>query len=158
MRESAIGVGCFKSPLDFFMPPFLLPSHWITMSPPDVEGPIGYATVGIFLAFLFLGIVCRVSTDHKSKDFYLRAIAHRTATFLVTMGVLGTLLFFFSYEGIQLLGARFWYPLWLLAALVWTVCIVRYATRDIPRLKTSAEVREKQLKYLPQKTKKKYRR
>lgn len=140
------------------MPLFLLPSYWFTMRPPDVEGPIGYATLGVFLAFLFLGIVCRISADHRGKDFYLRAIGHRTATFLVTMGLLGTLLFFFSYEGIQLLGARFWYPLWLLAALVWAVCIVRYVTRDIPRLKASVDAREKQLKYLPQKNKKKYRR
>lgn len=131
------------------MSSFFQPSYWFTMSVPEVGGLLGTLVFVVFVATFVLGLVGRIVVDRKTTDRYKREIGGRVSNLLVTMGILGAVLFFFSFERIQLFGARFWYPTWLLATLVWAWFIVRYLRRDVPAKRAREESLKAQGKYLP---------
>ncbi len=131
------------------MSSFFQPMYWLTLQPPEVGGLLGGLVFGFFVLFLVFGIIGRIVVDRKGDDRYKRDVGSRISSLLVTMGLLGVILFFFSFEGIQLFGARFWYPLWVLATLVWVFFLVRYVKRDIPAKREREERLREQGKYLP---------
>ncbi len=131
------------------MSSFFQPMYWLTLQPPEVGGLLGGLVFGLFVLFLVFGIIGRIVVDRKGDDRYKRDVGSRISSLLVTMGLLGVILFFFSFEGIQLFGARFWYPLWVLATLVWVFFLVRYVKRDIPAKREREERLREQGKYLP---------
>ncbi|TAL50623.1 hypothetical protein EPN81_02380 [Patescibacteria group bacterium] len=131
------------------MSSFLQPTYWLTLQPPEVGGLLGSIVFGLFVLFLILGIIGRIVVDRRGGDRYKREVGSRVSTLLVTMGILGVILFFFSFEGIQLFGARFWYPIWMIATIVWVFFLVRYMKRDVPVKRAREEMLKEQGKYLP---------
>ena len=85
-------------------------------------------------------------------------VANRLSTLFVTMGIIGLCLFLFSFEEIELFGARFWYPVWFMVVLVWAFMIYRYATHEVPTKQKRAQELEARSKYLPKAHSKKKRR
>ncbi len=132
------------------MSAFLQPSYWFTLQPPEVGGLLGNILFVIFVAFLVLGIIGRIVVDRRGDDRYKKEVGGRVSNLLVTMGVLGVILYFFSFEGIRLFGARFWYPLWIIAVCVWGFFLVRFVMREIPSRRKREEALKAQTKYLPQ--------
>ena len=123
------------------------------MEPAAVGGVTGNLIFIFFLLVFVVGIVARLKALQK-EDRYLRDVFMRVAVLLITMGLIGVVLFFFSYERIPLFGSRAWYLVWFIATVWWAVWIHRYVKREIPRQKKRAqEVRERN-KYLPAKKKK----
>ena len=88
------------------MSSFFQPSYWLTMQPPEVGGLLGNIVFGVFIGLLVLGIIGRIVVDRRDDDRYKREIGGRISTLLITMGILGVILYFFSFEQIQLFGAR----------------------------------------------------
>lgn len=125
------------------------PTYWLTLQPPEVGGLAGNILFGVFVAFLVLGIIGRIVVDRRGDDRYKREIGSRISSLLITMGVLGIILYFFSFEEVQLFGARFWYPFWILATLVWGFFILRFVQRDVPAKRAREEALKAQGKYLP---------
>lgn len=119
------------------------------MSPPEVGGLLGTIAFVVFILFFVLGIVGHLVAERKGSDRFVREFGHRISTLLVTMGLLGTLLFFFSFEQVRLFGARFWYPLWMITVLAWTLIIFRYLKRDVPLMRAREVARRVQRQYLP---------
>lgn len=132
----------------------LQPSYWFTMNPPEFGGMIGNIVFSIFLLCFVTGIVGRIISD-KSATYYSRLINRRISNLFFTMGLLGLILFFFGFERVQLFGARFWYPLWLLIALVWAGLLVRFVVREIPAMRERHGLSAIREKYLPGKKKSK---
>lgn len=120
------------------------------MAPPEVGGLLGNIVFGVFVGVLILGIIGRIVVDRRGDDRYKKEIGSRISSLLITMGVLGVILFFFSFEKIQLFGARFWYLVWIIATLVWAFLLVRYVKRDVPRKREREVALREQAKYLPQ--------
>ncbi|KKW31584.1 MAG: hypothetical protein UY76_C0055G0007 [Candidatus Uhrbacteria bacterium GW2011_GWA2_52_8d] len=131
------------------MSSLLQPTYWLTLQPPDVGGLLGSIVLGMFVVFLVLGITGRMVVDRRGEDRYKREIGNRISTLFVTMGILGVILFFFSFEQIQLFGARFWYPTWVIATVAWILFLVRYTKRDVPAKRAREERLREQGKYLP---------
>lgn len=125
------------------------PSYWLTLQPPEIGGLLGNVVFGVFIAFLVLGIIGRIVVDRKGADRYKKEIGNRISSLLITMGILGVILYFFSFEEIQLFGARFWYPLWIIATLVWMFFLVRFVKRDVPAKRAREESLRAKWKYLP---------
>ena len=132
----------------------LNPLHWFTLMPPEVSGFAGKAVFVVFLAMFILGIVGRIVAFHRTEDRYIRLIGSRLGALCTTMGILGLILFFFSFEGVQLFGARFWYPMWLLTVLVWGLFIGRFIKRDIPAMREVDLHKKANARYLPRKKRK----
>lgn len=136
---------------------FLNPMYWFTIDPPIVTGLGGNILFATFALLFVFGVVARVVASNRTQDRYVQQLGERVGTMLVTMGILGVILFFISYERIQLFGARFWYPVWLGGFVFWIVMLVRFAKRDIPAMRAKAQSRSAVSKYLPRKKKKKKR-
>ena len=110
---------------------------------------MGSIVLGMFVVFLVLGIIGRMVVDRRGEDRYKLEIGSRISTLFVTMGIFGVILFFFSFEQIQLFGGRFWYPIWIVATIVWAFFLVRYMKRDVPAKRAREESLREQGKYLP---------
>ena len=137
---------------------FFRPMYWLTMNPPQVGGLLGNVVFLVFVLCVVLGIIGHIVTDRHKKDRYVRQIGKRISTLLVTMGILGVLLYFFSFEGIRLFGARFWYPVWMIITAVWVLLIIRFVKKDIPQAQQQTQARKAVTKYLPhRKIKKRHR-
>ncbi len=119
------------------------------MNPPEVGGLLGTIVFVVFVVFFVLGIVGHLVSERKGSDRFVRTVGHRISTLLVTMGLLGVLLFFFSFEGIRMFGARFWYPLWVILVVVWAFLIVRYLKCDVPLQRARETSSRAQRQYLP---------
>lgn len=131
------------------MSSFFQPTYWLTLQPPEINGLLGNAFFSVFVAFLILGIIGRIVVDRRGNDRYKKEIGGRISALLVTMGILGVILFFFSFEEIQLFGARFWYPVWVVATFVWIFFLIRFVKRDVPAKRAREESLKEQGKYLP---------
>jgi hypothetical protein len=69
----------------------------------------------------------------------------------MTMGCLGLLFLFFSFEQARLFGARFWFVLLIIVLLVWLGFISYDYFRVAPRERRIEAVRRQREKYLPKK-------
>lgn len=125
------------------------PSAWFTLSPAQVGEISGNIVFLVFVLLFVCGIVARIVASHKIDDRHMRELGKRIGSFLVTMGILGAMLYFFSYERIRLFGARFWYVLWLVGFLVWVVYIARYARKTVPKMKEQAIALAQKRRYFP---------
>lgn len=125
------------------------PLFWFSLEAANVGGLLGKMLLAFFLLLILVGVVCRMVLMHSSQDRYVKMVVKRMITFCLTMGFLGLLLYFFSYQGIQLFGARFWYPLWDLGAVVWIVSIAKFALKEVPRLREKNMVQSVKSKYIP---------
>lgn len=128
---------------------FFSPLYWFTTEPPEVGGLLGTIVFIVFLACLVLGIVSRISADRRKDDRYIREIGQRLSFFLTSMGIIGVILFFFSYENIHLFGSRFWYPVWMIAFFAWGYMIFRYIREEVPEMRKRDHARKARNKYLP---------
>jgi amino acid transporter len=128
---------------------FFLPSYWFTMQPPEINGWLGTVVFIAFLVIFVVGIAGRVVTDRKNIERLMKIIGGRISTMLIVMGALGLILYFFSFERIQLFGARFWYPIWIVAVVVWAAVLFRFVKRDVPRMREMSALGRERAKYLP---------
>lgn len=111
-----------------------------------------------FLGFglcVIAGAIARISARQKKDDRYLLRAYKDFGNMLVTMGIIGLMFFFFTYEEIYLLGARFWFVLWAIGFAVWAGFIVRYVKVTIPLLRLRDEEKHKKNQYIPRKNRKK---
>ena len=133
-------------------------SHWFTFNPASVGGVTGQFIFGFFAIVFVSGIIAGVMSQHRVEDRYQKILFNKVATMLITMGLLGVGLFFFSYEHVFFLGARFWYPVWLLGAIVWIVFIIRFFRKRIPVMVKRDLSRKEEKKYLPTRKQKRKKR
>ena len=127
----------------------LNPLSWFTFQYANVEGFFGKILLVVFLAFCFFGVVCRIVTIHRTKDRYTKWMGKRLAVLLFTMGFLGIVLYFFSYEQIRFFGGRFWYPLWGIGTVVWAAFLIKFFVKDIPRIRDQQAKEHAKMKYFP---------
>lgn len=125
------------------------PELWFTLSPASVDGVYGKVLFGFFVVLFLVGIVCRIVLIHSAKDRYMKMIGERLSAFFLSMGFVGMVLFFFSYEGIRFFGARFWYVLWFILGVVWTVSLVRFVSKEVPQKREQHLRQHAKSKYLP---------
>ena len=128
---------------------FLDPATWFTLQSAEVGGLSGKLIFGFFAILFVFGIVCRIVSSHKTEDRYMRSLGERLGMMLLTMGLLGVLFYFFSFERIPLFGARFWYVLWVIGLITWIVFIVRFARVTIPQQRERAQRHAQEQKYIP---------
>lgn len=123
-------------------------NFWFALRPAALSERTMVILVVGFAVFLVLAIVCGISAKIKKQNPPLVKLFRKVKKMLSTMGILGFIVLFFSYEQIYLLGSRFWFLLWFIGFVVWTVFIVLYAVKKMPKEKDELEKKQKYLKYL----------
>jgi preprotein translocase subunit SecG len=128
-------------------------SYWLTFSPPSVGGTSGNIIFGFFVLFFVLGIAVRIVANNRTEDRHLKTIANRLAGWFITMGLLGIMLYFFSFERIRFFGAKFWYVVWFIIAAIWFSYLLK-AFKKVPEIKEQAVQNKEKYKYFPPRKKK----
>ena|SRR3972149_80482 len=127
------------------------PNFWVRLDPPPLTlatVKVGLVFFGSFIVLAFLsGLMAKVK--NKQKQHYLARMWARLKSFFTTMGVLGLLLVWFSYEGAVLLSARFWFIIWLLVFGSWLTYIIVDTRKKKPIASPSAIAWRLKQKYLP---------
>ena len=97
---------------------------------------------------MVIGLSLRV-VRHHTKDKPKRALFARVSNMVVTMGVLGLILFFFLYEQINFFGAHFWWLFWTIGLIVWIVSVIRFARTKLAPASEEQLRQKERAKYLP---------
>jgi len=123
--------------------------YWFTFNPGFLSdaAAIGFALFfGLFLAIpICLSMMARkkrIATDPADKK-----VLGKVNTLFATMGVIGFLLLFFSYEAVPMLSMRFSYLLWGLGLAIWLYFIWHYTATEVPRIKDEREKKKQLEKY-----------
>jgi len=135
----------------FDLATLLSPKYWFDLTPSPLAGLTVKILLGVFLLVFAAGFFFHFAKKGKRFDRFKTRVWQRLCSCGLTMGGLGLVFLFFSYEQIRLFGARFWYVFWLIGLLVWLISIWHNYYRVAPREKKLEEQRRQREKYLPRK-------
>lgn len=129
----------------------LSPAYWLSLAVPAVNGTLGTAFLIICIVLFIGGFVWRSMkrATHRLELAWVRSVSYA----LITMGFLGAVLLFFSFEQIRILGSRVLYPVWGIALVVWLGWLAWYRYKKLPALLKQQTVRAYRDPYLPRKKK-----
>ena len=128
---------------------FFRPGLLFNLAPSSLEGLGLNIVLIVFGVIIILGIVTRIFLQSKKGDKVLARGLKRIKNALYTMGILGFIYAFFSYQGARLLSARFWFPLLLLILAFWLYFPIKYIMVEVPKLREDIKNRKEFERYLP---------
>lgn len=129
--------------------PLIHPSFWFDIHPLALTVGSQRVLFFVFGFLLVLGAITRMVASRHQEDRHVTEVFNRLGQMGVTMGMIGLLLFFMSFEEIVFLGARFWYLFWTIGLVVWIGNIVRYVKKTIPAEREAELAEQERRKYLP---------
>ena len=126
-------------------------SFWFEYAPTAYKTATIITLFTVFLITIGIAIYAtwQIKNQKKQRLPIQAGFFSRLASACYTMGIIGLILAFFSYERVALLGSRFWYIFWVIAFGVWIYFIIRYKTHVIPEKIKNWEARIQNNKYLP---------
>lgn len=110
---------------------------------------MGTVLLVIFTVMAIVGLVAKIYGVKSGLDKFVRRAVERAGTLLLTMGLIGLLLCFFTFESVPILSMRIWLLVWLASALAWIWSIARYVQVDIPAKRELMAKRERLNKWIP---------
>ena len=132
-----------------FLEPLFRASFWFARIPAPLSPFFEKALFAFFGIILILGAVVRIVASNRKHDRFVKSIFDRVGTCLVSMGFVGVILYFFSYQRIPFLGMRFWFLVWGLFFVAWLGWILYYACKVVPKERQCLLNRMEQMKYMP---------
>lgn len=123
--------------------------YWFMMQPLMFVGWASVVLLVLFTAMTVLGIAGIVYGMKANLDKFLRRAVERSGSLLVTMGLVGLMLYFFAYERVPMLSMRIWYIMWLAILGFWAWGIWRYVRVEIPAKREMKAERDRLNKWLP---------
>ncbi|NQU83924.1 MAG: hypothetical protein HQ536_04405 [Parcubacteria group bacterium] len=132
----------------------LSPKFWLSLNPAPLSPTNEFVLLSIFAFLIVASIILRFVVFNKKFGVdFIKRIKSLRQMFLI-MGIIGLTFLFFSYERAFVLGARFWFLLWMIAFLVWLGLILRDLLKKTPLEKEEKSKKEVLEKYLPKAKKK----
>ncbi len=108
---------------------------------------------GIFIALVVILIVLKIVGKSKKFSKTRRVVFKKFYTAFFWLTLVYLILFFFAREGLPIFGMRLWFLLLFAAGVIWSILIIRYAVREVPKKEQEKMAQEKFEKYLPKKKK-----
>jgi len=133
--------------------PLLQFDFWFNLEPMALTPTFERFFFIFFGVMVIFGAVARIMARHKKDDRLLLQVYRQIGRMFLTMGVLGLLIFFFTFEEIQFFGARFWFLIWGIGLIVWIVMII-LAAKKIPQKREEYAKAKEGDQYLPRKKRK----
>lgn len=134
--------------------PLIDPSFWFQLDPNYLSPVFEKGFFALFALMIVLGAIVRIMARKKGTDRFSKDVKMRWGVMLMTMGFLGLVWFFFTYEGVPFFGARFWFLIWLAGVAAWKIFLFRYMKHEVPSMKERAQSHADANKYLPRKKRK----
>lgn len=129
--------------------PLVSPSYWLSLDPPAVWTGAGRFLAVLFVAMILVAVYVRRARVPGASDRHQAGVERRVAGLLSTMGAVGLLLFFMSFQDIRLFGARFLYLVWLAVTVWWAARIRKFAKNVVPEVRAREQAKREMEKYLP---------
>lgn len=123
----------------------LTTSYWFALIPGSLEqkGKIFF----LVLSFLFLlGAVITLIYRRRTKLF--KRTLSRLYSFFAGNLVVTLVFFFFRYEVVPFLSARFWLGIWFIIMIVWFYFIMK-STKGLSQKKEQFKLMKEKEKYIP---------
>ncbi len=128
---------------------FLNFKFWFSGRPEALTPKMLWFFLGAFGFCLISALVLRFLIYFFRRDVILVKIFKKFHRLFLTVGLIGFVILFFTYEQIIFLGSYFWYLILFLGSLVWFILVVVYLIKNIPKEKKELEKRKRFEKYLP---------
>lgn len=125
---------------------------WFRLQPMSMTPIFIQVLFVFFTSFIILGAISTMVAKRKEEDRYMTRAYKQISSMFSTMGWLGLIILFFSYEELYLIGSRFWFLVWGIGLLVWAIKIAKYIKVDVPELRESKKSKEEVNKYLPRRS------
>lgn len=129
--------------------PLISPSFWFDLTPTALGPFFERAFFAVFALMVIAGMATRIAARNKLTDKYERIMALRAANLAFVYGLVGFVIYFFTFEEIEFFGARFWFLVWFIALIISIVRLVRYVKKEVPALRHRDQSRVEANKYLP---------
>ncbi len=123
--------------------------YWFTPNPGVLSDPATIAAA-IFFGFFIAARVALAFSPKYSPSVLDRPgalLMGKISTYLVTMGIVGYLLLFFSYQMVPFLSMRFFFLLWSLSAVLWAYMIWQFGATEVVRMRDEIQKKEQLGKY-----------
>lgn len=130
---------------------FLSLGYWFNVRPVTMPKSWIVGLCIFFGLFILVGIISSVMSG-KSEAFLAKRLLRLSRLGWIT-GILGYIWVFFSYEEAVIVGARFWFLLILLMAIIWAGFILNDVRKNLSKERAAQAEKERFEKYLPKKKK-----
>lgn len=132
--------------------PLVQPSFWFDLTPVSLAPFFERALFVVFALFIIGGAALRIMGKNTTMDKYNRMLVKKAASQAMAFGIVGFVIYFFTFEEIQFFGARFWFLLWFIALVVAVVRLIRFYKKEVPLLRHRDQSRVEANKYLPRRS------
>ena len=133
----------------FDIQPLLTAAFWFDMTPDPFLESSSFLLRVLFWGMIVLGVIARFAIAYFRQDKWKKKISQRVSQILLSMGVFGLFLYWFSYERFPFLSMRLWYLVWLAGAIVWFIALLLYILRTVPAERRAQGEQKEKAKYLP---------
>jgi hypothetical protein len=124
---------------------FFDPLFWFNQRPGLFTTGFRNVFIGLLVVFLVAAIVSLIL---KGKKGFLSKFWSKVFNLSLVSFIVGILLLFFNHEMIPFLSSRFWFLLWAIGFITWSVFIIRYL-KTLPAKKKELEQEREYKKYIP---------
>jgi len=119
--------------------------YWTDLRPRYFTAGTRSFIIAILVALVVLSIVTLIM---KRRGGFYKKVFSRLYSFFLANFIVAGFLFFFRFELVPFLSARFWAGIWIIASIIWAISIIKEARRVPEKIKASELDREKS-KYIP---------
>ena len=131
------------------LPPILTPGYWFTPTPVPFMPIVDTALLVTFSVLFIVGILALVLRIRGRMDKLMRRAVIRAGMALFSTGLVGLILYAFSYERVPYLSMRILFFLWAVWFVCWAYRLFRHVTTDIPAVRAEQMERNQFNKWLP---------
>lgn len=119
--------------------------YWTDLRPRYFDENVAYFFIAALIATLLAAVVVFFL---KRRGGVYKHILSRVYSLLLSNVVVGALLFFFRFELVPFLSARFWVGIWAIVVITWIYFIIKEA-KKIPAKRKAFEMEKEKNKYIP---------
>lgn len=123
-------------------------AHWFDLTPVRMSSTFEVGFFILFSLMIVAGLAFRIMRKTR-QDKFERITLERATAIALSVGLLGLLWLFLSFEEISIFGARFWFLVLVFIFIFTVVRLFRYRKIKVPQLRMLEQSKAEANKYLP---------
>lgn len=133
-----------------FIAPLFRFSYWFHLMPQPFEPWASTLVLVVMLVLVGIGLFgYGFAASHRLKDKDDRQVVRRAASCALWAGIVGFMLYAFTWMYVPLFSMRFWFVIWFFSFAWWAYTIGRFALQELPARRAGAVERASYEKWLP---------